>query len=159
MPEVELEDVNSSNILQYGYNRKVQTLRVIFRNGLGYDYPLVPERAWERFQAADSKGSFLNKEIKPLYVHRKLRDSELKDTRVIQPDAKLPTLEDLAKIYEDGGDPHEHMARVMYAVPDDEDVTDAQRVKAKEHILTLSYGGKDKDASKDDDQDSRRDES
>lgn len=136
---IDLIDVNSSNIKQYGYDRKTQTLRIIFHNGVGYDYPLVNPRTWKEFQAAESKGTYLNRMIKPLYAHRKLRDFEMGKVGIKQ-DVELPTLAKLAEVYEEGGDPKAYFAHEMYGIPEDVEVTPLQRKEAGEAILKLSYG-------------------
>lgn len=77
MPYVKTEPVESSNIERIGYLRQQQILRVVFKGGRAYDYPLVPERDFRDFQEAESKGSFFNRRIKPLYGHRNPRSVEL----------------------------------------------------------------------------------
>ncbi len=77
MPYVKTEPVESSNIERIGYNRKQSILRIVFQGGRAYDYPLVTERDFDELMAADSKGSFFNRRIKPLYPHRTPRDAEL----------------------------------------------------------------------------------
>ncbi len=136
---IELEDVNSSTIKQYGYSPKQQTIRIIFHNGYGYDYPLINPDLWKRFQEADSKGKFLNAQVKPFYAHRKLRDFEL-GNMTVKEDIELPTLAKLGEIYEAGDDPTEYFARTMYDIADDVKVTTLQTKEAKESILKLSYG-------------------
>ena len=147
MPQIELQDVDSSNIKQYGYDRKTQTIRIIFLNGVGYDYPMTDPNVWKRFQAAESKGSFLNREIKPFYGHRRMRESELEHIDFIDEDAALPTSEQISEVIEKGGDPYNHTARIMFDIPSDQNATQAQLDKAKKYILALSYGG-DKDATR-----------
>jgi hypothetical protein len=43
------------------------TLEVEFRSGAVYRYFAVPRRVFEEFLAAESKGSFFNRIIKPRY--------------------------------------------------------------------------------------------
>ena len=77
MPYVPTEPVESSNIARIGSLRSQQILRIVFQGGRAYDYPLVTERDFKDLMAAESKGSFFNRRIKPLYGHRNPRDVEL----------------------------------------------------------------------------------
>lgn len=77
MPYIPTEEVESSNIERIGYLRKQQILRIIFQGGRAYDYPMVTERDFNDLMAAESKGSFFNRRIKPLYGHRTPRPVEL----------------------------------------------------------------------------------
>jgi len=63
MKVVEVDD--SSVILKVGYDG--ENLFVQFVDGHWYKYSRVPETVFERLCAADSKGQFINKEIKPIY--------------------------------------------------------------------------------------------
>ncbi len=77
MPYIPTEEVESSNIERIGYHRKQQILRIIFQGNRAYDYPMVTEREFRDLMAADSKGSFFNRRIKPMYGHRTPREIEL----------------------------------------------------------------------------------
>ncbi len=77
MPYIATEEVESSNIERIGYHRRQQILRVIFKGGRAYDYPMVTERDHRDLMAADSKGSFFNRRIKALFAHRTPRENEL----------------------------------------------------------------------------------
>lgn len=83
MTYIPTEPVESSNILQIGYDRRTQTLRLIFHSRQegeakrAYDYPMVPEREYEAMMKAESKGRFLNMRIKPMYAARSCRPEEL----------------------------------------------------------------------------------
>ena len=77
MPYIATEPVESSNIERIGYHRKQMILRIVFQGGRAYDYPMVTERDFRDLMAADSKGSFFNRRIKPLYAHRNPREVEL----------------------------------------------------------------------------------
>lgn len=77
MPYVSTEKVESSNIERIGYHRKQSILRIVFKGGRAYDYPLVTERDYRALMAAESKGSFFNRRIKPMYGHRNPREVEL----------------------------------------------------------------------------------
>ncbi len=77
MPYIPVESVESSNIEAIGYHRQTSTLRVIFRGGRAYDYPMCPETEYKRMMAAESKGKFLNTRIKPMYAYCTPRPEEL----------------------------------------------------------------------------------
>jgi predicted nuclease of predicted toxin-antitoxin system len=65
--------VESSAISSISYDPKSQTLDVEFRiSGETYRYFEVPEDEYRELLAADSKGAYLNSEIKPKYRTRKL---------------------------------------------------------------------------------------
>lgn len=74
MPDIELTEVESSNIAAIGYDRRVQTLRIKFNNGSIYDYPTMPERTYQDFAKAESKGKFFHRIIKPNFAHRRMAD-------------------------------------------------------------------------------------
>jgi hypothetical protein len=88
MPYIPTEPVQSSNIEAIGYHRQTQTLRIAFKSREGpprvYDYPMVPEREYQKLMEAESKGRFFNSRIKPMYAHRTPRPEELQP-----PDAEL----------------------------------------------------------------------
>ena len=93
MPYIATEEVESSNIERIGYHRTKQILRIIFQGGRAYDYPLVTERDFDELMAAESKGSFFNRRIKPLYPHRTPRDVELVEPCCDHPDSDTCTEE------------------------------------------------------------------
>ena len=77
MPYIATEEVESSNIERIGYHRQQQILRVGFKGGRAYDYPMVTEREHRDLMAADSKGSYFNRRIKSMYAHRTPRENEM----------------------------------------------------------------------------------
>jgi hypothetical protein len=72
MAEPAMEWVNSSNIEQIGYVEDDRELWVRFRSGDTYVYSDVPPAAYDDIMRADSKGSYVNREIKPNYSHRRV---------------------------------------------------------------------------------------
>jgi uncharacterized protein len=64
--------VDSSNIADVGYDDTTMTLEVGFRNGTVYQYFDVPQTVYQEFMSADSKGTFLNANIKNNYRYTKL---------------------------------------------------------------------------------------
>jgi hypothetical protein len=59
--------VESSNIQEIGYNESFQTLRVAFKNSSLYEYANVPIVVYQAFMVSDSKGRYLNSQIKNKY--------------------------------------------------------------------------------------------
>lgn len=60
----EMQMVDSSNIEAVGYDDESRELHVQFTTGRMYVYLDVDEFHFQEFLAADSKGSYLNREIK-----------------------------------------------------------------------------------------------
>lgn len=71
MSQPEMIPVDSSNLLQIGYDANTQELHVEFMDGGRYVYQDVPESTFDELAQADSKGSYLNREIKPNYGFRR----------------------------------------------------------------------------------------
>ena len=57
--------VDSSAVLKVGYDKG--SLFVQFVGGEWYEYPQVPESVFDQFLCAPSKGTFVNKSVKPHY--------------------------------------------------------------------------------------------
>lgn len=64
--------VDSSNIEAIGHDPDSLELHVAFRSGDTYVYHDVPSVVFDAFLSAPSKGSFLNREIKPVFRFSKL---------------------------------------------------------------------------------------
>jgi hypothetical protein len=66
--EIPMALVQSSQIACIGYDDARKTLSVQFCRGPGhiYHYPAVDRETFNKFMAADSKGSFFREHIKPL---------------------------------------------------------------------------------------------
>lgn len=65
----------SSVIRKYYYKSEVEILRIIYVSGAVYDYMEVPQEVFDEFRAAFSKGTYLNKKIKPFFKYEKVRDA------------------------------------------------------------------------------------
>lgn len=61
------ESPESSTILSAQYDKKTSTLTVVFRHGKRYSYPNVPLETWVEFLAAESKGTFFSRAIRPVH--------------------------------------------------------------------------------------------
>ncbi|QKK07560.1 MAG: KTSC domain-containing protein [Planctomycetota bacterium] len=71
MPEMQM--VVSSNIEAIGYAAECQQLHVRFsKSGTTYVYHGVEEWVYSEFMAAESKGQYLNANIKNVYQHSQL---------------------------------------------------------------------------------------
>jgi len=64
----EMQYVTSSNVEQIGYDEASSELHVIFlRSPTLYVYLGVPRELFDQLLASESKGSFINRQIKPNY--------------------------------------------------------------------------------------------
>jgi hypothetical protein len=63
----------SQAIKSYAYDESRNELTVTFATGRGYVYALVPPDVFAAFQAAASKGAFLNHHIRDRYPFRKAK--------------------------------------------------------------------------------------
>jgi hypothetical protein len=61
------DPVASSNVSSAGYDEPTETLEIEFMNGNIYQYYNVGPALFEQFQAASSKGQFLNAYIRNAY--------------------------------------------------------------------------------------------
>lgn len=65
--------VDSSNVEAIGYDVDSQELHVLFKkSGLTYAYFAVEEWVFQEFMQADSKGTYLNENIKERYDYSRL---------------------------------------------------------------------------------------
>lgn len=62
----------SSVVSKMIYADETETLRIIFVSGAVYDYKKVPLKVYEAMTASDSKGTFLNQNIKTKYEFEKV---------------------------------------------------------------------------------------
>ena len=69
---MKMQQVESSNIAEIGYDKDSKTLRVKFKNGGLYDYSDVPESEYAAFLSAESHGKYLNQNIKNRYDYSKI---------------------------------------------------------------------------------------
>lgn len=70
MPD--MTPVDSSNIARVGYDASAQELYVEWIEGRIYVYSAVSETTYQELLDADSKGGYINREIKPHYECRQL---------------------------------------------------------------------------------------
>ena len=57
----------STVIKKYHYNEEASELTIVYVSGAIYKYLQVPPEVYTAFREAFSKGSFLNRKIKPCY--------------------------------------------------------------------------------------------
>jgi hypothetical protein len=66
--------VESSVIGEVGYSESSRTLEILFRSGAIYLYYFVPQDVHDALMAADSKGTYFNKQIKGVYEHHRIAE-------------------------------------------------------------------------------------
>jgi KTSC domain len=67
-----MESVVSSNVASIGYDADVEEVYVEFLESGVYAYSGVPLPVFQDFQAAPSKGTFVNQILKPSYPYRRV---------------------------------------------------------------------------------------
>jgi hypothetical protein len=67
-----MRPVSSAGVVAVGYDDQASSLYVEFVGGDTYVYSLVPRSTFERLMAASSKGTFVNKVVKPRYPCRRV---------------------------------------------------------------------------------------
>ena len=75
--EIEMVDVESSNIAAVGYNRG--TTRIKFKSGKVFDYAAVRRAVYDNMIKSDSVGKFFNKEIKGKYESTEISTDQTDD--------------------------------------------------------------------------------
>ena len=76
---IDMKPVESSNIRAIGYDESKAELHVEFKGSGVYVYHDVPKETYDKFMAAESKGSFLAKNIKGVYPATKKEKEGGKD--------------------------------------------------------------------------------
>jgi len=64
----------SSVIANMIYDAASSTLRIVFVSGAVYEYRKVPAAIYSAMKTAKSKGTYLNRHIKPNYSYKKIRE-------------------------------------------------------------------------------------
>jgi KTSC domain len=72
--KMERSPVDSNLLKNAGYDAHAQILEVEFPRGGVYQYLGFPQEKWEAFNAAESKGKYYLKEIKPVHACKKVPD-------------------------------------------------------------------------------------
>ena len=63
----------SSVVRHMSYDAERQRLRIVYVSGNTYDYFPVPKTVFQAMQIADSKGEFLNRQIKGRYEFERVK--------------------------------------------------------------------------------------
>jgi KTSC domain len=69
---MEMVPVESNNVRSVGYDLEKNELRIKFRSGETYAYDGVPGDVHKALMSAESKGKFVNSDVKGKYDYRKL---------------------------------------------------------------------------------------
>ncbi|MCR9223982.1 MAG: KTSC domain-containing protein [Hyphomonas sp.] len=69
---MERTPVQSSNLLEIGYDADTETLEVMFKNGGVYQYYNLPQHMYDQLMQAQSHGVFFNNEIKGHYPEARM---------------------------------------------------------------------------------------
>lgn len=67
-----MQSVVSTNVAEIGYDEAAEEVYVDFITSGMYAYSGVPLPVWQDFEAAGSKGGFVNQVLKPGYPYRKV---------------------------------------------------------------------------------------
>ena len=68
--------MDSSALREVRYDRKQRSLDLVYASGEPYRYLYVPRSKYRALMEAESKGKFVNKEIKPKHPFKKLSGGE-----------------------------------------------------------------------------------
>lgn len=72
VPDIPMAAVASTSIAAAGYEPRGEILRIRFVGGGTYDYLEVPAAVFAAFEAAGSKGRFVNAVVKPFFAVRQV---------------------------------------------------------------------------------------
>ena len=64
----------SSVIAHISYKIEDKALTVVFKSGDVYRYQPVPEKIYKEFKASISKGNYLNRKLKKMFVGKKVSE-------------------------------------------------------------------------------------
>lgn len=65
--------VKSSNLKEIAYDPDERILGVRFLNGTEYEYKNIPPQIFEGLKNADSKGTYLARYVKGIYLYKRVR--------------------------------------------------------------------------------------
>lgn len=66
------QKVESSDIVEVGYDSDVKILEVMFYGGRTYQYANIPENVYSELISAESIGGYFNTHIRDQYPHAKI---------------------------------------------------------------------------------------
>ena len=70
--KIDLMAVESSQIAKIGYDLSSKTLVVKFKKGAVYSYSEVPQKIFDEFMQAESKGKYFHAKVKGIFKYLKL---------------------------------------------------------------------------------------
>jgi hypothetical protein len=70
MTEIKMLEVESSNVKKIGYKKEV--LRIQFNNDNVYEYYKVPKEVYDNLVKAQSKGSFVSRNIAKSFEYKRI---------------------------------------------------------------------------------------
>lgn len=68
-----MHKVNSTSLLEVGYDKKLKVLKIKFRDGSIYDYFGIPEKLYLDLMNASSKSQFVQE-----FIYEKFRSKEVR---------------------------------------------------------------------------------
>ena len=72
--EIQMVEVQSSNIRAAGYDKETRVLRLRFHDGAAlYDFENVPQRLYRGLMKAQSKGTFFKEQIKDKFNYTRIK--------------------------------------------------------------------------------------
>jgi hypothetical protein len=75
MTEIKMLEVKSSNVKKIGWEKEV--LRIQFNNDSMYEYYKVPKEVYENLLTAQSKGSFVSRNIARNFEYKRIKDENI----------------------------------------------------------------------------------
>ncbi len=69
---IQMQPVESSNILEVGYDQDGEVLYITFKSGDTYTYDIVPFDVYQSLMDAESIGSYFHKNIRTNYGFTKV---------------------------------------------------------------------------------------
>ncbi|NJL39484.1 MAG: KTSC domain-containing protein [Leptolyngbyaceae cyanobacterium SM1_4_3] len=64
---MEMQSVDSSAILEIGYDESTQQMKIKFKQGKAYDFCQVPKHIFQELLESKSKGTYYNNHIRDNY--------------------------------------------------------------------------------------------
>jgi hypothetical protein len=61
-----MQKLESSNILDYDYDRRTRDLTLTFIGGRKYRYPMISGQRFSAFLRSESKGAYVNEKLRDL---------------------------------------------------------------------------------------------
>ena len=65
--------IKSTSLKSASYDTLKENLRVLFNNGVAYEYQNVPSTTFTKFRLAKSQGKFFNENISKNFTYKKVK--------------------------------------------------------------------------------------